>query len=275
MNARYYLVCTYVPTEETEIFPVRGIRLSLGRARKSAADEIGLPFDPSLSRHHCSVKVEGARLHVKRDKGRLPLLVDGVARDEFALAPGESFRSASCQFHFVEAPCDSALAPQTAPSFSVSFEELCKMGQLKRFFRMHQRLIGADCEHALEEFAHVIPEIAALSVVEWKDSDFQEKARYRRGSLRLTPSRLLAEKAWKAGEPTYEALNHADRKEGLAATMVLGMHWMIAVPLQIPDRRLLLFAGGVDPQDIAIYGQQTSSLLEWLARWLTRYSGPP
>jgi hypothetical protein len=274
MNSRYYLVCTYAPTEEVEIFPLRGCRLTVGRARRSTAEELAVTFDSALSRNHCWVQLEGARLRVARDKARLPLMVNGVAQDEFCLTPGESFRTASCIFRFTEAEPESALKENRGNSFSVSFEELCKIGQLKRFYRMHQRLFGADCERAIEEFADVIPEIAAMSVVEWKDGKFAEKARYRRGSLRLTPSRLLAERAWSAQEPTYDFLNHADRKKGSAPTMILGMHWMIAAPIPVEgleERRFLLFAGGVDPQDLAVYGEQSTALLGWLAKWLAQY----
>jgi diguanylate cyclase (GGDEF)-like protein len=337
---RYYLVCTYLPTEETEIFSLRSKRIVIGRGTKSTPGELALPFDASLSRRHCWAQLKGAKLEVGREQGKAPLLVSGIKQERFFLKPGESFRSANCEFQFVaqgalagasekgplgpspegtvasqespspegEVPAQpqldqpeepvaepaapaqarrgaAAASPNGKPNFTLSFEQLCKFNQMKRFFEMLTRLSRLSEQSLaqdklllrfLEEFSRATPEVAALLVVEVAGLEFHELCEFRVGPVKLAPSRVLADQALNSGEPIYHSLNLADRHEkGLTPTMVLGFNWMMAAPIVVDktpgSSPYLLFAGGPDAEEGEMYCKQGKAMTIWLTEWLAQH----
>ncbi|MFA6317796.1 MAG: adenylate/guanylate cyclase domain-containing protein [Elusimicrobiota bacterium] len=92
---------------------LEGGHLVLGRATQAS---FRIPEDLEMSRLHAEVLVDGGLLVVRRNpESTNPVFRDGRPMDEFALAPGESFRIGKTKFTFLITGAPAGAAPESVP----------------------------------------------------------------------------------------------------------------------------------------------------------------
>ncbi|MBI5882006.1 MAG: adenylate/guanylate cyclase domain-containing protein [Elusimicrobia bacterium] len=259
--------------------------LVIGRANQAS---FRIPEDLEMSRLHAEILVDKGLLVVRRNpESTNPVFRDGRPVDEFAVAPGESFRIGKTKFTFILVGAPAHAAPEAVPQdfersehpsrppvdhvelLTMSAKDLYAMGDpggrlkysdllevpeilrkrdRKDFYSHIARLIRGSTDGA---FACVVTEEGSVL---GSDSAV--------GAVPFQPSRTLIRKACaEAPQPTVYSWA---KPEGELATRQAGLDWAVCAAAKIPHEPSVVFY---------VAGSQASAGSEALQRERARFVG--
>ena len=246
----------------------RPVRFVLEAGRPSVVGrgeetDLRVAQDPSLSRKHFVVKLEGERLRVDRLPGAAnPLFLQGEAKDGFQLSPGEQFVVGSTRFAFQVDGVAAEPPPQAQKTLEAS--------------EVYQNAPGTDRLRLLDLFE--LPELLRVK----SEPEFflhvstllRLAARARWGGIATQEGRILAldvaeevaERPEWSGTLVRKALAEAPlptlyswTSGGAEATIQEGVDWAIAAAARVPGESAIVFY-------VAGAGTESPAALEDAAR---------
>ncbi|MCX5788942.1 MAG: adenylate/guanylate cyclase domain-containing protein [Elusimicrobia bacterium] len=232
--------------------------------------DLRVAADPSLSRKHFVVKLEGGRLRVDRLSGAAnPVYLQGEAKDGFVLSPGEQFVVGSTRFAFRVDGVRAEPPPQAQKTLEAS--EVYKDAPGSDRLRLLDLLELPELLRVKSEpefFLHVSTMLRLAARARWVAVANQEGR-----ILALDVAEEVAERPEWSGTLVRKALAEAPRPTlytwtpgGAEATVQEGVDWAIAAAVRVPGEPAIVFyAAGASQGESAATLEESARLVGLVA----------
>jgi diguanylate cyclase (GGDEF)-like protein len=240
---------------ESSNFRLTDGQYNLGRATKDdPLDKLPVPHDPTLSRRHLKLVVEGHEILVTGDQNRHPIYYQGEEFSEFRLQSGQSFSSGQTVFELsAEAPSVSQptktfnltvqqIDQATGANSDAALDAILKIQPLLSRWYEPGRLFGM----LLPILTPLVPGASSHQVFE-VDGDALVRLAHNelRGHAPPTASRTLVNRAFLSDESVCFVWDKAIAASN-APTAVAGVSWALASPIRSSGRKFVLYSVGAE-----------------------------
>lgn len=239
---------------ETNNFRLQNGQYKLGRTTKEDPfDKLAVDHDPTLSRRHLTLEVEGQSVLVTADQNRHPIYFLGDSANHFQIQPGQSFTSGQTVFELTaEAPSVS----EPTKTFTMTVQQIDQAtgansdAALQAILKV-QPILARWYEPAvlfgklLPILTPLVPGASSHQVYEVQGETLIRLAHHElRGHAPPTASRTLVNRALASREPVCFVWDQVAATSTSTPTAVAGVSWALASPIKCSDQSLVLYSVG-------------------------------
>ena len=262
------------PKEELRRWPLGPGQWLVGRGQPKPG-KLDIPWDPALSRRHFTISPQSDGLLVEKcEEASNPVFWQGEPNSAFELKPGEHFVAGDTRFQLLRKAMEET--PDPAQEFTLAHGTRQRLRQqraqecLQALTRLLPELKGASGfqelgEVTLEILTSLLPEATRILILK-VDEEGGYEVQQASGPAQYAPSRRLLRLAFKECQT---AIHQWDQVGDSEMTMVAGVHWALAVPLQVgPNQRFAIYAMGSDSHQS---GEQERALVDLVGEALGHF----